>query len=51
LAYGLFDVLNAPQLACIHLANFEAKTVRAQIDGGVEGVGLHSVESESGQAK
>ena len=41
LSHGLFDVLHAAQLTRIHLTNFEPKTVRAQVNGSIKGLGLH----------
>ena len=51
LAHGFLDVLHPPQLARIHLTDFEAKTVGAQVDGGVQRMGLHGVGGEGGRAK
>ncbi len=50
LAHGFLDVLHTPQLTCIHLTDFKAKTVGAQVDGGVKGMGLHGVGARAARA-
>jgi hypothetical protein len=50
LAHGFLDVFHAPELACIHLSDLKAKTVGAQVNGGVKGMGLHGVGARAARA-
>ena len=48
LPHGFLDVFDPPQLSRIHLTDFEAKTIGAQVNGSVKGLGLHE---EGGNGK
>ena len=43
LAHGFFEVFHPPQVAVFEAANFKAKAVGAEVDGGEEVFGLHGV--------